>query len=1181
MHLFNIKRSSLENRKKILHSLKEQKTDLTESHERNAKLVGKIESNLRKCLETLKKKMNDMKRERGQEKTHLSQTNQNQSSVSTNTKHNPLSSFSSSKLSTKNQNTENTIKTRISNIDLESKSPHSELTKGNFPRPPSQNSLNHTTITVKTKDFHHQLAQIRRESFLQEIKKHPGVSIDPKIEKRCHVGTLLPCVSSASVLDSIIKSQYHESLELHNGEHSNVSQRKRRGEIYLIGSCLDPYALLYRWHSPGERIVLPWEWMDTRAGSNNSDDLNPQMSHTPDVLESVDDRHQSQETERGNSINVSKTKKFDPNAVLCPFELSGTCLDLNCTYQHIDNESRHRKSLKDDTWIDNLVLPQLPLEINIPRPSSFISEVGTDKREITKKIEFTDEKIKARPRTMMELSPGIHGARKKRKLSPNLKQSINSMTSTNVHSTTSLGTDQSEDERWMGEERNFILVPAARISQTSLDNEGHGHESVEKPRILSNDLFWWWDSLQSQRRDFNSSSLYMPTDLLTLFSKCGFVINVNEHNKSTCIDFKYSIEGGQEGEKKIIQLTAALVDCIRLSTFGGRFDLAFAFLELGKKVLENEENRNVREDELKTSKSDSNALSNETRKVRLLSLLHQTLSSVEGIMRTSMSSTATEMFCYQGAFALLSEALFSFYSMLFQPNKTKNNNVISDCTNDSKQNDFFLSAENVQQWKLKLEKCSSLVGRNYEIQSTEEYNQFFVREALNDKKTEDIIADITKQFRNTIASKTHANANNVQTGSLISSFHTNTVNDFDISNTDTDRLNQLLKCVSIGSQLAKALSLLSKEAGKTSRNENSFPLTLVGQFVEQIWNEIDIFYSSRDFVTSKSYSNAFGSLCSIFLFAPIFFTYLDITLASAKYQTSLEETHSEIDFFRLDYKFYASLSKLDNLLHRVIKRIHLQSMITSNKTGIEINDFESNRCVLNELLIAPLISISITTSVLLRMPNKAHTRIERAFLSFSVADKKNRDESGIMMLSELLWSQLLCLYSSFPMPKTQSKDYQKSVALISNLANTLSEYSIFLSHLNFPGDSDLMRQFYCNKEDSIVKKAYNAGSVIKLGKSGVAEKLDLSLSDVPLRMSNILPFSVLSLSEKLVKLSVSNCHLSFLPETFGVQMTRLEVRMQDSSLTSLVIVLRFSYVRFGSKVLVPHELFIACITRFV
>lgn len=466
------------------------------------------------------------------------------------------------------------------------------------------------------------------------------------------------------------------------------------------------------------------------------------------------------------------------------------------------------------------------------------------------------------------------------------------------------------------------------------------------------------------------------------------------------------------------------------------------------------------------------------------------------------------------------------------------------------------------------------------------------------------------------------------------------------------RLNDLMTCCSLGSKISKCITHLYNISSNIN-NDTVFSLTLITHLVEEIWSDVERNFCNSPFnkgMGDDEYD--FRSTCGIILFGPIIFTCFHQVLQSMKRNkgeksesindieqkgtTGINNSENDIFFFGIDAKSFTILSKFDGILQRSIKKLHSYS--NSNDMGKEDSiifgrglSFQMKK----EFLLASLISSSVATSILLRMPNKGHIRLERAFSFFSSSFPQNygtHDRNGMMVFSELLWSQWLTLRMCFPILKVtkskmtnatskrklsdSSKMYEKNMDLISNIVQLADYYNVYMCHLVLPGDSNLlMKQFGKPKK---VVKARVACSLIKLGvftttvtacleekqhiaqshsfhgekkkittslkrqdideimntKSSSNSMLTCSLNDISFNISKTIPFSVLLLSDRLIKLSASNCSLSWLPETFGTDLKRLEVSCVSH--INFLFSLLTNYIIFYDMPLYVCMLFTSC-----
>jgi len=957
-------------------------------------------------------------------------------------------------------------------------------------------------IRIKVKKFHQDIEAIFRASFSEHMESTSSVAIDNELERRCHVRTLCPSMTTA-VLERLLMSHYEEillivkqkgkktrkSLDRHREMHSQGTYAQ---DIYVQGSCLDLYACLYEWHSPGKRFALPWEKGEMKSTQQKKQKKKKKKQTFPSDSKCVEGKP--------NIKLQTSSKELNPYLILCPFELGGTCHDQNCIYQHLNPESRNKISSLPRI---QKKLPSIHhVDFSIPDPTSTKKDEANGENNNNEKIKEKNNEDE----TGFALDVK-HNTSKKRKIEKEImtEASIKTRALNIIKRNTAVisekGSNPNEKMRskdeWNGEELDFIALPSATLSPAHDDNDKPTQEkSTCTPTIPLNALFWWWDAARNwaplkKNNKIDSSTALFPCNLNTFMHRCG--ISFYQTQNEMFLEHVHSIAFDVDEGAILVQFIAALLDCIRLSIFSGRQDMAVALCDLCQSIIDHEYKLVL----VLGSKDRYGKIRNHHR-FMVVAILRKAIAKTQKTISNIVQSSSFFSYRTQVSLMLISQALTAFYSVHIESSLVEKSDELS-------------SSPSITKWIETFDQCMG--HGNAKIDGSNNLMHAFEVVETSVTEFERCLAKTVIWFSSELSKITNKESPCTDTNSImISSFRSNTSNG---SNLELSKLDQMFKCELLGSCIAKELSQSSNKIKLLPMSKLISILFLVGSFVEQLWSEaINHQYLTR----SRTDMSDFEVSCSVLIYAPILFSFLDLVLSCSE--------GGKVSDFR------SILSRADDILYNAIKHSHVRSknaiMRRSRCTNLETLGF----FFINELILAPLISLSVSISINVMNPSKAYEKI-----LFFIANKKGNHHAmqGIIILSEMLWSQLVTLIFCFPDPVGP---YKRNQDLISSLVQTLNRYNIFLSNMNLPGDSDLVREARIDIQNEKISVAKAATSFLTEETSRNFGQLDFSLSGVPLKY---LPSSLFSLSDRIIKLSISDCDLLHLPLRFGSQFVKLQV----------------------------------------
>merc|ERR1711862_604095 len=112
-----------------------------------------------------------------------------------------------------------------------------------------------------------------------------------------------------------------------------------------------------------------------------------------DQEEDKQQQQQQQQQTKNDDNDDNNIRTIDPNAVLCPYELSGVCLDESCPYQHLSTYEVRLKEIKKNNYDDDSLLlsssflykkKKIPCLFNLKLTGSNVS-TSSNKKKMPKK----------------------------------------------------------------------------------------------------------------------------------------------------------------------------------------------------------------------------------------------------------------------------------------------------------------------------------------------------------------------------------------------------------------------------------------------------------------------------------------------------------------------------------------------------------------------------------------------------------------------------------------------------------------------------------------------------------------------------------------------------------------------------------------------------------------------------
>lgn len=217
-----------------------------------------------------------------------------------------------------------------------------------------------------------------------------------------------------------------------------------------------------------------------------------------------------------------------------------------------------------------------------------------------------------------------------------------------------------------------------------------------------------------------------------------------------------------------------------------------------------------------------------------------------------------------------------------------------------------------------------------------------------------------------------------------------------------------------------------------------------------------------------------------------------------------------------------------------------------------------------ELHLAPLFAANVAFACTLRMYDKAHARLKSLLAPGNIRD--HMDNYSPLLLSELLWSQLLQLHFTLPQAQLVMFDDSSREPTVSYklplavsqcheaLAGQLISLQVYPHHVVLECDRNLVRELRPSTESfssELLKSLAKLVLVISNGVLGAQPHHAFSFDDRDLDVmmkqgisainAHPIPRTILSAGSLLYKLSLNRCGLRSLPHFFGCYFPELKV----------------------------------------
>ena len=936
-----------------LNELRERLPKLQQSVQDNADLVRNVENALRKTLESVKQKMigatgsttsTDAERlmaQQNEEKDILSGAGKESGSIGEDIEMMDLSIDRTTHIKEEERSIQEDIEEEL----LE--------TGGNAMMVQSSDGMMDVDWQqdVETNEEHtYDEEDLSRKDFLSSApgdqeRVKPVPVLNSLMEQRCWSGSLFSsCLfKNPTLLHKIISIQTQEIscqvswLSRHLKEQDSTvittsswdSPQQFVRRRFVLGTCLDPMSLLYQWHSNQKRYPFPWEEEDEKQqmysdDGTSSDEQQLHHRHASPwweqfgINESLAQQRgqHDQEQDSTRSYDVNRSTSLDPNAVLCPYDLTGSCMDTSCPYQHLTTRSTsdgngdlitsRQKVQHVVTSDDDRFIPLPPLRLPkymraVPNAPPLMSSL--EKQVTAKKgSEDDDENRRSEERgkvkrqhphsTKTSQAKRFHEAGRERDTKVPVRNAVDKddmlpddfvplpiLSETSSYADSTSCDDECESDDDSSDNSACITMNTSNADSTT------SPLTSAKP--------WWWPETSHKFSTIANSGAEADDEAMTylvfqlslddIIQLSGFLRSSEPHGADT-----ESSLMGNEANMKLIRLLGAVVDLVRLCLSSGRTAAASTILSSFARLSRK-----------KTYQG--------WKVVRPLKLC---LSYVNRIVRVASdsdrNSSACETFKCQQSLSLVSEWIFGIYS---------------SCQNNSLE--FSDQDESFSDWESVLH--SLLVNNEREGSKANEYM----------KDLEVIIEGSAALSDNILRPSLYRVLDAI----------------FSARYFDDDHLNWialLRSCSEFGENAAKLLSALSARRG---------PYCLQG-FLESLWSCIDELCrkGKHDAISRKC-------LCTMLtLFPSLFQSVAELTLESVRGDELLPS--------KKDYRYRAFLASLDSFLHRLTARL-----LSLSKS----KDQAMRGVVFDGLLVAPIVALSSSLAVELGLHAKAQLRVENAF----------------------------------------------------------------------------------------------------------------------------------------------------------------------------------------------------------
>lgn len=323
-------RSTYEQNRDHLNHLRERETKLQHSIRDNTDLVRAVETALRKTLESLKQKLVEATANSNHAKRQklLSDGKVEKQSYCTEEEIDVnLIEFSANETAMAQISREKTC-------DIDTDCPFNASWKHGMDE---ESTNDNNDFNILFENLHSTEVQQVTHSLDEELKTVD--ILNSCMENRCWSGSLFAEKIHKNP-NLLLKILYIQSQELSaqvslSGQHLHVRRR------FVLGTCLDPISLLFEWQSPRKRYLLPWESKNPEidSGENTANRQQEEYQNYIDNQTIYQQENNRQKNKVAAHEDLSGSPSLDPNAIFCPYDLTGTCIDTSCPYQHLPSTS--------------------------------------------------------------------------------------------------------------------------------------------------------------------------------------------------------------------------------------------------------------------------------------------------------------------------------------------------------------------------------------------------------------------------------------------------------------------------------------------------------------------------------------------------------------------------------------------------------------------------------------------------------------------------------------------------------------------------------------------------------------------------------------------------------------------------------------------------------------------------
>ena len=859
-------------------------------------------------------------------------------------------------------------------------------------------------------------------------------------------------------------------------------------QSFLRGTCLDPLAV---------------------AGYDD-------IASTNDGAE--DNRDQSSETRQ----QQPGERVIDPTIALCPYELGGQCADSSCPYQHLDG-----KGQRDDAGLSALRTGLQDLQsLRLPLPPS------VDTKEFTKDDlkRLSAEQLK---RSRLEIDTVMD------EIKDGQAEMACAADSPNTEARSHPGPGPMETN-WDGQtELDFVSLPRGVIAVVaSDDDEGLSAVAVNRGKrnaitdegalsssedegsdmdeggtgvlytVRGNDkpssgrcLFWhsqpenifcFGGAAANRHKDIvvsinNDGRGSVGVDDLLL--EMGFAVEINADRQSR-FSVKYCLPNPSDVCGSI-RATAAAVDAIQLCVHSGRYDIAYALLDIAKEVASSSDNDKC-----------------------LASALNHVKEVVDEAALCCTQTLGSNMFNVQVSLTILSQCLRSY------------------C------NGRDTSGSSAVDWE-KLELDCYYVQDDASSSLTDSFSHLRrrtessppARKEIDDGSTQEAlwVQKLRSSLKNALA--------------LIDSVPT--------SSPDSST-RQLIGYATIGNELASLLSASAFTANNSAMSIHSV-VHLILDPAWDIIRRFVAKHSKAKVAEGQGGSLCLlnPSVIGCCLVGPMMFASASTFLShffAERGPSSVKSDGRPSLALVLDPKSKGTLTAISNFLNKCAR-----SLRRINDDALCGGDIDVGSSIFGDTVIAPLYSLCLSVATTLSSFGQTKMLLGEAFaisIDANGNERKLSPNRTCLVLSELIWSQFIYSVAISRLVAKESSNIDRTFSG-SDLAVKLQQYGINLRHVTLSGDSALVRRAVNGDRQAlslckqIVTAAFiSGGSPCWVGDDAFDDidsvKLEADSSSTSEVVFDEFPSSLLLIGN-LCQLSLTGYHIKSLPPSFGYFYAHLEV----------------------------------------